>query len=87
MTLKEKIQLTRLQDEVGKTIVYVFIFMALYLNLVRLSSAYLDSNWTQLNEYFYPITILVLGVFSLLLINGSHSPLEFYVYVSQRIVD
>ncbi len=77
-TLKEKIQLTRLQDEVGKTIVYVFIFMALYLNLVRLSSAYLTANWNQLNEYFYPITIIVLGIFSLLLINSSHSPLEFY---------
>lgn len=78
LSLKEKIKLVQVQNEVTKTIVHLFIIMAVYLNLTKFLSVYASNFLTSLNFAFYPITILILGISSLWLINYSRYPLSFY---------
>ncbi len=78
LSLKEKIKLVQVQNEVTKTIVHIFIIMALYLNLTKFFSVYASNLLSSLNVAFYPITILILGISSLWLINYSRYPLAFY---------
>jgi len=78
LSLKEKIKLVQVQNEVSKTIVQIFIIVALYLNLSKFLSAYTQNPLFSLNIAFYPITVLILGASSLWLINSSRYPLSFY---------
>jgi CRP-like cAMP-binding protein len=71
-----ELSLTRIHDEVGRVIVYVFILMAVFVYVVRLlSQATLDPLATHLT---IAALIASIGCCALLIIKSSAYPLEFY---------
>ena len=77
-TLNEKLELSRSRVQVSQTLIYTFMFMAVYFNLAKLLDIYGAKIAQNIDLIFFPLSIISCGTLALLVVRNSGYSLAFY---------
>ena len=75
-SLKEEIRLTKTHDQMGRFIIYLFIFLTAFVYALKFFDQY--TSFTTISQVVVSLFILSFGVFGIYLIKRSGFPPEFY---------